>query len=85
MRIRTNVGTSVPEVGSHSALLAVFRLMQYKHVGQPIFLDRRGAALPGQYVAFRGERPEWYTGSIGDHVSGYILGVKQAAECNVSS
>ena len=63
----------------------MFRLMQYKHVGQSIFLDRKGDALPGQYVAFRGERPEWYTGSIGDHVSGYILGVKQAAECNVSS
>ena len=57
--------------------------MQYKHVGSPIFLDRTGEALPGEYMAFRGERPEWYTGSIGDHVSGYILGIKQAAECTV--
>ena len=62
---------------------SVCRTMQYKHVGSPIFLDRTGEALPGEYVAFRGERPEWYTGSIGDHVSGYILGIKQAAECTV--
>jgi len=61
------------------------RTMQYKHVGSPIFLDRKGEALPGEYVAFEGERPEWYTGSIGDHVSGYILGIKQAAECSVKS
>lgn len=59
--------------------------MQYQHVGSPIFLDRKGNSLPGQYMAFRGERPDWYTGSIGDHVSGYILGTKQAVECTFSS
>ena len=68
---------------SSSQMRPVCRTMQYKHVGSPIFLDRTGEALPGEYMAFRGERPEWYTGSIGDHVSGYILGVKQAAECTV--
>lgn len=57
------------------------RLLQYKHVGSPIFLDRRGESLPGEYVAFIGERPSWYTGSLSDHVIGYILGTKQAMMC----
>lgn len=59
------------------------RLLKYKHVGMPIFLDRRGENLPGAYVAFRGERPEWYTGSLTDHVMGYILGMKQAMTCTM--
>ncbi|CAL8466758.1 g6294 [Coccomyxa elongata] len=61
--------------------LESFGLLHYKHVGTPIFLDRRGESLPGEYVAFRGERPSWYTGSLSDHVIGYILGTKQAMMC----
>nr|QOL01096.1 putative extracellular protein CSOL_025 [Pseudococcomyxa simplex] len=63
--------------------LQTWGLLKYKHVGMPIFLDRRGENLPGEYVAFRGERPEWYTGSLTDHVMGYILGMKQAMTCTM--
>ena len=48
-------------------------------------MDRQGADLPGSYVAFAGERPAWYTGSVSDHVAGYILGMKQVITCTSTS
>ena len=61
------------------------RSLQYQHVGTPIFLDRTGGSLPGEYVAFQQERPQWYTGSFADHISGYILGTKQAMDCRIGT
>jgi hypothetical protein len=54
-------------------------------VGTPIFLDRVGGTLPGEYIAFQQERPQWYTGSFADHISGYILGMKQAMDCRIGA
>ena len=53
----------------------------YKHVGSPIWLDRTGEFMPGNYTAFAQNRPAWYTGSSYDH-HGYIMAIKQALLCN---
>ena len=53
----------------------------YKHVGSPIWLDRAGDFMPGNYTAFARNRPAWYTGSSYDH-HGYIMAIKQALLCN---
>ena len=53
----------------------------YTHVGSPIWLDRNGEFLPGNYTAFARQRPNWYTGSTYDH-HGYLLAIKQALLCN---
>ena len=46
-------------------------------MGAPIWLMRSASDLPGNYTAFAGERPEWYTGSVADHNLGYVLAMRQ--------
>jgi hypothetical protein len=58
------------------------RVGGFQHVGAPIWLMRSAKDLPGNYTAFAGERPPWYTGSIADHNLGYVLALRQILFCH---